>query len=173
MNNNPTATARALRGRVSLRLLLQTMALIAAAAALVVPAVEPAYAQTVSNHGSAMNTKLTHGDTETLAPDAPECALTGRVCLWNDANFQGKYSAYATQVLELPPASQDQVSSIWNRYSQAWVFYRDKGFVHPLFCVLPGRRVHDLRDYGFNDQITSLRRTGSTSCPSGIPVLSD
>ncbi len=158
---------------MSLPLLLQTMALFAAAAALVVPAVEPAYAQTVSNRGSDMNTKLTHGDMDTLAPDAPECASTGRVCLWNAAEFQGKYSAYSTQVLELPPASQDQVSSIRNRYSQAWVFYRDKNFLHALFCVPPGRRVHDLRAYGFNDQITSLRRTGSTSCPSGIPALSD
>lgn len=103
--------------------------------------------------------------------NSAECASTGRVCLWNDANYTGKYSAYATQVTILPPASHDQVSSFWNRYSQAWVLYRDRDFVFPLLCVFPGHKIADLGTKGANDTISSLRRTGSTSCPAGIPTV--
>jgi hypothetical protein len=67
------------------------------------------------------------------------------------------------------PISQDQTSSVY-LYSQAWVLYHDKNFIFPLLCVFPDHFVPDLRSYAANDTITSLRRTGSASCPVGIPT---
>ena len=106
-----------------------------------------------------------------------QCSLTGRICVWTDAEFgpDSSYQAYATQVRQFPPIRTNSISSIWNRYSQGWIFYDGPDFTNPIFCLTPGTRVRNLADYpypgahpNFNDRINSARRTGFADCPSSI-----
>lgn len=106
-----------------------------------------------------------------------QCVATGRICVWTDADYgpDSSYQAYATQVTIFPPVRNNSISSIWNRYSQGWIFYDGPNFTVPMFCLMPGARVRNLADHhnpagggSFNDRISSARRTGFADCPASI-----
>jgi len=62
------------------------------------------------------------------------------------------------------------ITSIWNRYSESWIFYAEPNFVDPLVCLTPGASVVTLEGYaGLNNNIESARRTGTTTCPASVP----
>jgi hypothetical protein len=105
------------------------------------------------------------------------CSNPGRICVWNDADWgpDSSYQAYATQVTVFPFGRNNEISSVWNRYSQGWIFYDGPNFTSPMFCLMPGAEVRNLMDHhnpagggNFNDRISSARRTGYPSCPAGI-----
>jgi hypothetical protein len=107
-----------------------------------------------------------------------QCSATGRICVWTDADFASNYQAYATQVNQFPPVRNNSISSIWNRYSQGWIFYDGPDFTYPMFCLMPGARVRNLADHhnpaggpNFNDRISSARRTGYADCPASIHTI--
>lgn len=116
------------------------------------------------------------------AVDALQCTSTGRICMWedvdaNDENPDMWYGAWSRQVTYIGDAANDEASSVWNRYSQAWVLYRNLNFSDPILCVMPhpnDRHVVNLTNwFNVNDQVSSFRRTGSasaSSCPRGIPI---
>jgi hypothetical protein len=107
-----------------------------------------------------------------------DCVATGRICVWTNADYDSNYQAYATQVTTFPPVRNNSISSIWNRYSQGWIFYDGANFTLPMFCLMPGARVRNLADHhqpgasvSFNDRITSARRTGFANCPASLHTI--
>ena len=99
-----------------------------------------------------------------------ECGSTGRICVWTGPFYESNYQAYATQVNQFPTVRNNTITSIWNRYSESWIFYAEPDFVEPLVCVAPGASVVSLQGYaGLDNNIESARRTGTTTCPSTVP----
>jgi peptidase inhibitor family I36 len=100
-----------------------------------------------------------------------ECGSTGRICVWTDPFYYSNYQAYATQVNQFPTVRNNSITSIWNRYSESWIFYAEPNFVSPLVCVAPGASVVSLEAYaGLDNNIESARRTGTTTCPANVPT---
>lgn len=116
--------------------------------------------------------------TATNAQASPaQCGSTGKICVWEHADYEGLYGGYATQVTAFPASINNKISSVWNRHSNAWVFYDGPSFDYPMFCLKPGAIVRKLADHhgpgtmDFNDRIGSARRTGNTGCPAGVHII--
>ena len=106
-----------------------------------------------------------------------QCASAGRICVWEHADYGGAYGGYDRQVDAFPEALNNRISSVWNRHSNAWVFFDGPGYALPLFCLKPHARVRNLADHHgpgtapFADRIGSARRTGNVNCPPGVHVI--
>lgn len=111
------------------------------------------------------------GTTATNAQASPgQCGGTGRICVWTEPDFGAGYGAYANPVPVFPPHHDNSISSLWNRHSNAWVFYDGAHFEYPLFCVSPGALVRSL-PASVDDRSSSATPTGSARCPAWIHTI--
>lgn len=97
--------------------------------------------------------------TARVTPDSGDCRQ-GEFCLWDDADYQGRFGFFTSQVANLRQNGlNDNVSSVINKTDHSWCLYRDADFSGEYRVIRPGQWVPNLRNstWGFNDMASSAR----------------
>jgi hypothetical protein len=81
----------------------------------------------------------------------------GRLCAWHDTSYESKYNRYTNDFNDLQ-SNSDEWDSLRNRSSSPWMLYTDKNYKGKVFCINPGFRQPQLRNYGLHDKISSIRK---------------
>jgi hypothetical protein len=95
------------------------------------------------------------------------------MCFWRHNGFAGTFKGLTASQSNFEDIDLgDEVTSVWNRTTVAWVLYQHDTFRGDTACLHPGASVANLGNFNFNDEISSARRQTSDTCPSGAIVFS-
>jgi hypothetical protein len=87
-----------------------------------------------------------------------KCA-SGALCVWTKKNYRGtKYKVTEPgNLVKLPKAANDKVSSAKNRWVNRAYLYETKGGGGQFFCLDPGQNIANFADFPdeFNDDASS------------------
>ena len=129
------------------------------ASALLAIGASPALAQSHNTNPHVATERIAQ------ASNVPTTARgTGRVEMYTDINYSGYNVTVEAGVSRssFPSEFNDQISSLQNFQDVPYCFYSGNDYTNNWVYVPSGSQVSDLRAYGINDVISSLRPATNT-----------
>jgi hypothetical protein len=81
----------------------------------------------------------------------------GAFCVWEHVDYKGEINAFNGDMATVSPYLNDTFSSALNRTPCTVVVHWDSKFGGNSIGFAPGHTIHNLVDYGFNDQVSSVK----------------